>query len=54
MLSMINPDTLSRYEAQNRFATSGGHMSQKGSQENFFPNGHHEEVDEHMNTMGNE
>lgn len=37
MLSMINPDTLSRYEQQNRFSTIPAQMSKVDSQENFYP-----------------
>lgn len=52
MLSMINPDTISRFEQQNRFATSaGGQISNKGSQDHFYPP---DEMEEHMHTLGSE
>jgi hypothetical protein len=55
MLSMINPDTLSQYNPNPRYSTIGGNanqMSQKASQEHFYPN---EEVEDTMpnDSIGN-
>mmetsp|Transcript_23621 Transcript_23621/g.23312 ORF Transcript_23621/g.23312 Transcript_23621/m.23312 type:complete len:284 (-) Transcript_23621:168-1019(-) len=53
MLSMINPDTLSRYEQQNRFSTLQGQLNKKESQENFYQTDEmqdhvHPDMNDHM------